>query len=66
MVSSCLLSKDARRNKNAVIVFCILHEWNFLHFLKEIVRICSDYRKSVSKNNGHEREEVTEDGGRTA
>jgi len=31
-----------------------------------MVRISSDYRKRVLKNNGHEREEVTEDGGRIA
>jgi len=31
-----------------------------------MVRISSDYKKNFSKNNGHEREEVTEDGERTA
>jgi hypothetical protein len=66
MVSPCLLSKDVRCNKNAVILFLLLHEYNFFHYLKETVRISSDYRKSVSKNNGRERRDVTEDGGRIA
>jgi len=66
MVSCCLLSKDARKNKNVVILFVLLHEWNFLHYLKETVGISSDCRKNLSKNNRHERVEVTEDGGRTA